>query len=456
MQYKIFWCKVNKYYADKWFDSWFFIWKKGIFVLSCVVTDKAKKKWVKFVIDTIKKLEKDEKVYLSWCWSIDKWNTLETFFELYKELAPYKDKIEILPEEPNLVNSEKWIVNNILSYWENANSKNENDRHPELVSGSLKGQDNSNDSQIIYPEWHISKSEWHKSIYTKKFILIQSWCDSFCSFCLTVQKRWRHYFREKEVIIQDILDYEKQGWKEVVLTGINLWAWWLKSTNDLRGSKLSELIDAILNETKIRRIRISSLWPEFVDLKLLKLFENTRIYPHIHFSLQSWSQKILKSMNRHYDDKYIKDMLKKTRDLKREDKIDISIWADLIVWFPWETEEDFLDTYNLVKDYGITKLHAFTFSPHKYAEDVPAWKFENQIDEKTKKERYDRLVKLWDKVRNDFIKSQTWKTFEVLIESVKNWQFKGWTQNYIDVTNQNFEITSWIVKKNEILVGKLR
>ncbi|MDD3302743.1 MAG: radical SAM protein [Candidatus Gracilibacteria bacterium] len=455
MQYKIFGCKVNKYYADKWFNSGFFSGKKGIFVLSCVVTDKAKKKWVKFVIDTIKKLEKDEKVYLSGCGSIDKGKTLETFFELYKELAPYKDKIEILPEEPDLVNCEKGIVNNILSYGENANSKNENDRHPELVSGSLKGQDNSIDSGSS-PEGHISKSEGHKSIYTKKFILIQSGCDSFCSFCLTVKKRGRHYFREKEVIIKDILDYEKQGGKEVVLTGINLGAWGLKSTNDLSGSKLSELVEAILNETKIQRIRISSLGPEFVDEKLLKLFENKRIYPHIHYSLQSGSDKILKSMNRHYDAKNLKDILQKTRDLKREDNVDISIGADLIVGFPGETEMDFLDTYNLVKDYGITKLHAFTFSPHKYAEDVPAGKFENQIDEKTKKERYDRLITLGDKIRNDFIKSQTGKIFEVLIESVKNGQFKGWTQNYIEVTNQNFEITSGILKKNEIVIGKLR
>lgn len=411
MQYKIFWCKVNKYYADIWLNSGFFEWKKGIFILSCVVTDKAKKKWVKFVIDTIKNLEQDEKVYLSWCGSLDKWKVLESFYDVYKELTPYKDRIEVLAEEPE-------------------NNPGVKDKTPGLPLPN--------------------------SIYTKKFILIQSGCDSFCTFCLTVQKRWRHFFREKEAIIQDILDYEKTWGKEVVLTGINLWAWWLKSTNDLSGSKLSELIESILNETKIRRIRISSLWPEFVDSKLLKLFENKRIYPHFHYSLQSGSSKILKSMNRHYDAEYLKNMLENTRNIKREDNVEISIGADLIVGFPGETEQDFLDTYAMVKDYKITKLHAFTFSPHKYAEDVPAWKFEWQIDEKTKKDRYDRLVELWDKVRADFIKSNIWKTFEVLIESVKSGNFKWWTENYIEVTNDNFEVISGVVKRNEIVVGRLK
>ncbi|MFA5917046.1 MAG: MiaB/RimO family radical SAM methylthiotransferase [Candidatus Gracilibacteria bacterium] len=424
MQYKIFGCKVNKYYTDIWFNSGFFLGKKGIFIASCVVTDKAKRKWVKFVIDSIKKLEPDEKIYLSGCGSLDKGKVLTTFYEVYKELAQYKDRIEVLPEEPELVNSKKSPLINLN-----------------------KGDCSSDSESRVIP---------NTSIYTKKFILIQSGCDSFCTFCLTVQKRGAHFFREKEAILNDIIEYEKAGGKEIVLTGVNLGAWGLKSTNDLSGSRLSELVEAILNETKIRRIRISSLGPEFVDDKLLKLFGNKRIYPHFHFSLQSGSDSILKSMHRHYDSAYIKDMLEKTRNIKREDNVEVSIGADLIIGFPGETEEDFLDTYNLVQDYNITKLHAFTFSPHKYGENVPAGSYKNQIDEKTKKDRFNRISELGEKVRNEFINSQKGKTFEVLIESVKNGQFKGWTENYIEVTNDNFEIIEGIVKRNEIVVGKLK
>lgn len=402
---------MNKYYTDIWLNSDYLGDKQGIFIASCVVTDKAKKKWVKFVLDSLKKLESGEKVYLSWCWAFNKWKKLTDFFELYKELEPYKDKIEVLQEEPET---------------------------PTQLKGTKE------------------ESSLSKSIYTKKFILIQSGCNSFCTFCLTVQKRWAHFFREKDDILKDIIDYEKAWGKEIVLTGVNLWAWGLASTNDLSGSKLSELIEAILNDTKIRRIRISSLWPEFVDLKLLKLFENKRIYPHFHYSLQSWSDTILKSMHRHYDSKYLSVMLEKTRNIKREDNVTISIWADLIIGFPGESEKDFQDTYNLVKDYGITKLHAFTFSSHKYAESVPAWDFPNQVNEKDKKDRFDRISTLAEDIRNKFIESQIGKTFEVLIESVKNGQFKGWTENYIEVTSDNFEVESWVVKRNEIVVGKLK
>lgn len=418
MQYKIFGCKVNKYYTDIWLNSDYLGNKQGIFIASCVVTDKAKKKWVKFVLDTLKKLEPDEKVYISWCGAFSKWKKLNDFFELYKELEPYKDKIEVLQEEP--------------------------ETNPEVT----------NKTSELAPE--SEKSSLPKSIYTKKFILIQSGCDSFCTFCLTVQKRWTHFYREKEEILRDIIDYEKAWGKEIVLTWVNLWAWGLASTNDLSWSKLSELIESILNETKIRRIRISSLGPEFVDDKLLKLFENKRIYPHFHYSLQSWSDTILKSMHRHYDSKYMKDMLEKTMNIKREDNVSVSIGADLIIGFPGETEEDFLDTYNLVKDYGITKLHVFTFSSHKYAESVPAWSFPNQVNERDKKDRFDILSKLWDEVRNKYIESQKGKTFEVLIESVKNGQFKWWTENYIEVTSDNFEVISWVIKRNEIVVGSLK
>jgi MiaB/RimO family radical SAM methylthiotransferase len=292
-------------------------------------------------------------------------------------------------------------------------------------------------------------------IYTKKFVLIQWWCDSFCTFCLTVKKRWRHFYRDVEDIIQEIIDFEVDWWKEVVLTGVNLSAWWLKTTNDIKSSRFAELLETILEKTDIERIRISSLWPEFIDDRCLEVFKQDRIYPHFHFSVQSWSSSVLKTMARHYDWVYIKDLLKKTKNIVRNDGIEVSIWADIIVWFPWETEEDFLDTYNLVRDTPITKLHAFPFSPHEMWESVPAWFFDKQIDEKTKQERVKKLLLLWEEIRADFINSQKWKTLKVLIESVKDWKWKGWTQNYIEANSDNFEIIDWIIKRNEIVVGKL-
>jgi len=410
VEIKVFWCKVNKYYTDKWINSEYLKNKKWYFIATCAVTDKAKLKWIKFVKDIAKelyweKLNYEKKIYITWCSAIKDWNVQENFFEIYSELEEYKDIIEILKEDPN----------------EKENIK------------------------INIP----------KSLYTKKFILIQWWCDSFCSFCLTVIKRWRHFSRTKEEILEEILDFEKNWWKEIVLTWINLWAWWLKNTNEVWKSRLAEILQYILDNSNIKRIRISSLGPEFVDEKCLKFFKNTRIYPHFHYSVQSWSSKILKSMRRHYDWEYIKDILIKTKNLKRDDKVDISLWADIIVWFPWEDENDFIDTFNLVKEVWIQKVHAFPFSWHKIWETVPAWWYPNQIDDKVKKQRMQELTKLTDSIREEFIKSQAWKTLEVLIESVKNWNWKWWTQNYIEANNENFEIIEWDIKRNEVVIGKI-
>ncbi len=445
MQYKIFWCKVNKYYTDKWLNSDYLKDKQGIFIASCVVTDQAKRKWIKFIKDIFKeesekwKVESNFKVYISGCWAFKDWRAQEEFFELYPELEQFRDKIEILWEDPE----EKKLV------WK---------------------------KQINFDKL---KNFTAKQIYTKKFVLIQGGCDSFCSFCLTVKKRWRHYFRAKEDIAEEIQEFVKSWWKEVVLTGINLCAWGLDSTNpelwrpvekiEEVKSKMSELLEYLLENTDIKRLRISSLGPEFVDEKLLKIFENKRIYPHFHFSVQSGSTNVLANMKRHYTWEFLKNILLRLRNIKREDWVNISIGADIIVGFPEETEEDFKETLDLIKECKITKVHAFPFSPHKLWENVPAWFYKQQISDKVKKERMNRILELSDKVRDNFIKENIWKEFEVLIEQVsllsqssslgekeQEVSWKGWTQNYIEASNENIEIISGEVKKNEIVIGKLK
>jgi len=150
------------------------------------VTDKAKRKWIRFVKQESKTLEDWEKIYISGCGAFKDWKAQDDFFQLYPELDALKNQIEVLDEDPeNLEKSgAKQVANEI---------KNIAPRMPQ--------------------------------IYTKKFILIQGWCDSFCTFCLTVQKRWRHFYRDKDDILKEILEFEEIGWKEVVLTGVNLSAW---------------------------------------------------------------------------------------------------------------------------------------------------------------------------------------------------------------------------------------
>lgn len=423
MQFKIFWCKVNKYYTDEWLKSEYLKDKNGIFVASCVVTDKAKRKWIKFVKDEVKKLEWDDKIFISWCWAFKKWEAQDDFFDIYPELKGFEWKIVILWEKPEELKLE-------------IDSKTKKEEKKKVDFSKLK-----NFTQ--------------KQIYTKKFLLIQWWCNSFCTFCLTVQKRWRHYYRDKDDIVSEITEFEFGWWKEVVLTWVNLSAWWLRDTNDVWQSRFAELLEYILEKTTIPRLRISSLWPEFIDDRCLEIFKNKRIYPHFHFSVQSGSSKVLKDMKRHYDWEYMRKLLEKTKNLEREDWVEVSIWADIIVGFPWETKDDFMDTYNLVKDWLITKVHAFPFSAHKFWESVPAWKFENQVSDLEKKDRMWDLEFIADSVRDDFIERNIWKKFEVLIEVVKeeNWKirWKGWTENYIEADDRTFEILEWEIKKNSIV-----
>ena len=438
MEYKIFGCKVNKYYTDKWLNSEKLRWEQWIFVASCVVTDNAKRKWIKFVKDSFVHLSHEKKMFISWCGAFKDGRAQEDFFILYPELWAYKKRIVILWEDPQEVDTK--ITSTTLT----------------------KKQKQISKSKIQ----HISsKLSW---LYTKKFILIQWWCDSFCTFCLTVIKRWRHFSRSKEDILREVLDFEKSGWKEVVLTWINLSAWGLDSTNpppsplpckeggfSQTPSKLADLLESLLKNSSIPRIRISSMWPEFIDDACFEIFKNSRIYPHFHYSVQSGSSSVLKNMRRHYDWKYMKNILKKTLNIQRNDGVSISIWADIIVWFPWETDIDFKETLELVQHYWITKLHAFPFSAHEKGESVPAGDFPNQVDGLVKKNRMKKLLSQGEKSREKFIKSQKWKELSVLIETV-NWEaWKWWTQNYIEATQKNFQIISGSIKKNEIVVGRL-
>ncbi|MDD2516298.1 MAG: MiaB/RimO family radical SAM methylthiotransferase, partial [Candidatus Gracilibacteria bacterium] len=378
--------------------------KKGVFVASCVVTDKAKSKWIKFVKDEIKKLKEDEKVYISGCGSIKNGNVDKEFYSNYKELESLKDKIVILGEEP---------------------------------------KDDFGD-----------KVKSIKDLFVKKFLVIQTGCDNFCTFCLTVSARGGHKSRQKEEIIDEINDFLVSGGKEVVLTGINLGAWGASSSNEFKNSKFCELLEEILQKTKIERLKISSLGVEFLDDRLFEILKSSRICPHFHLSIQSGSDKILSKMNRHYDRAKIIRVLDKFKNLKRENSVPISIGADFIIGFPGETEHDFLDTFNLVKDFGISKVHAFTFSPHfNNNSQVPAGKMHNQIDEKIKKERYLRLMKLADEVRFDFKKSNVGKKLKLLVEKVNGDKFSGWSENYIELNETNFLSEEKDFKKGNIVDG---
>lgn len=411
MDYKIFGCKVNKYYLNKWLNYFSKmpplsssskqintkletkgievedINTENILIATCVVTDRAKNKFIK---ETLKQISSWKHIYLTGCAAFDngKKMTEEKFYKTYPELKTFQNKITLLWEEPE-----------------------------------------RNDTRKIWTQ----KFKDTANIYTKKFIVIQNWCDNYCSFCLTIHKRGKSQNIAAEEIIQEINDFVEIGWKEIVITGINLAARWCKDTKKPNENKFAELLQTIIVKTNIERIRISSLWPEFLNDEFFEVIKNTRFLPHFHISIQSFSNNILKSMNRNYDSNLLDNIISKLKNLDRPDKDKISIWGDIIIGFPWETEEDFQDTVKWIQKHQINKVHAFPFSAHDKWETIPAHSFQNQVPQEIKKQREKELKEITDKIREEFIQKNTWKKHQVLIEEKRNEIQKWWTENYIQV-----------------------
>jgi len=399
MKYKIFGCRVNKYYLNKRLDHFSspdFDSNKKFLIATCVVTDRAKNKRLN---QAKTQLIQWNEIYITWCGVFDRWKLIksELFYSIYPELKKFSSQIFLLPENPKPLTIDYWLQT--------------------------------------------------KNIYTKKFIVIQNGCDNYCTFCLTVLKRWKHYSRPAKEIIQEIKEFEKKWWKEIVLTGINLAARWCSNSRKPKETKFPQLLKQILSQTKIPRIRISSLGPEYLNDEFFKVISDPRILPYFHLSIQSFSDNVLKSMKRNYDVKYLDSIIKKFQKLKFS--VPVSIWADLIIGFPWETNEDFLQTLNSIKKYWISKIHAFPFSAHNKWETIPASKFNPQISSTIKIERKNKLKKIADEVREKFISSNKWKKHSILIEDFKDGKWQWRTENYIQV-KLDWNYKKWQIIKTEL------
>lgn len=422
MDYKVFGCKTNKYFAEKWLAHSYLEDKKGYFIASCVVTDKAKNKWLKHALKVIPTLKSDEKLYLSGCGNIRNGVVDPKFYQIYSELEKYQEKIKILPEDPS---------DFVLTTEERKKQMKTKIRSLKKAGGV--------------------------GIFTRKYMVIQTGCDNFCTFCLTVQARGWHRWRQADEIIDEINHFVEWWGKEVVFTGINLGAWGSESSNDFKSSRIVELIETVLEKTQIERLRISSLGVEFLDDKLINLFSHPRINPYIHLSIQSASSSVLKDMNRHYDGTKVREVLQKLRNLKRKDGAILNIGADIIVGFPGESDEDYWESLDIVKTFQISSLHAFPFSPHIDHYNVPAGKFKNQVPNHISQRRVKEIIAAGEQAKENLYKQSIWQKLVVLIEKVRGDTFSGWTQNYIAANKKNFLPDDWQeIKRGKCVSGVLR
>ena len=261
---------------------------------------------------------------------------------------------------------------------------------------------------------------------TRAYVKIQDGCDNFCSYCLIPYVRGRSRSRLPQNILNEIGDLINNGYKEIVLTGIDMSSYGLDFDKKIT---LSDLIEMILVKYEdLYRLRISSLETSLIDekfLSLLKKYDN--FANHLHMPLQSGSEKIVKLMNRKYNLPEFKEKVDKIRAIRP----DISITTDVIVGFPGEEEADFIDTFEACKQLKFSKIHVFPFSP---CEGTIAHKMKNQIDEKTKKDRVHRLLNLSSKLEEEYYQLFYDSNIEFLFEEFdsKISAYKGHSSNYLE------------------------
>ncbi|MDD5626189.1 MAG: tRNA (N(6)-L-threonylcarbamoyladenosine(37)-C(2))-methylthiotransferase MtaB [Patescibacteria group bacterium] len=255
---------------------------------------------------------------------------------------------------------------------------------------------------------------------TRAFIKIQDGCRNYCSYCIVPYLRKEILNKPPQKIIQEIKNRERNGCQEIVLVGTNIGNYRIGKYD------LKDLLREILDKTTIKRIRLTSFWPTLINQEFVKLIQNNpRICPHIHLSIQSASSEVLEKMNRPYSRKDLEKIIKQLKQIK-----DINLTADIIVGFPGESEKDFQETYNFVKSSQFLKIHVFKFSARP---GTKASLVEDEISDKIKKIRSNKLIKLGEKLSEKQRKTFINSTSEALIENKRSEYWQGYTPNYLKV-----------------------
>ena len=292
---------------------------------------------------------------------------------------------------------------------------------------------------------------------TRAYLKIQDGCNQYCTYCIIPYARGPIRSRQLEDIVFETEKLAKAGFKEVILTGIHVASY----GKDLERTNLQEVLKSIGNIDVIERIRLSSLEPNLIDDDFMTtLMGIGKICDHFHLSLQSGSNTILKKMNR----KYTSEEYKEKIDIIRKYMPNAGITTDIIVGFPGETDEDFEDTLEFVKQIHFSKIHVFKYSKR---EGTPAATYADQIDGLVKNKRSEILIDLGNTLTREFNNSFINSAVSVLYEEtsrVDERAFEGYTTNYIRVRGRSKSIdnpignvynTKIIDANEELLLGDI-
>ncbi len=301
-------------------------------------------------------------------------------------------------------------------------------KNNKLLVSSLNEYFNSS-CRILHMEQHksgeplISSGITSFEERTRATLKIEDGCDRFCSYCIIPKARGRIRWKPIDDIKTEVNALANNGYREIVLVGINLSAYGKGSTLDL-----ADAILAVSENEKIERIRLGSLEPDHISDELIeKMAKCNKLCPQFHISLQSGCDEILKKMNRHYTSDEYFALCEKLRSAFK----DCTLTTDIMVGFPQESDVNFETTKEFAKKVGFEKIHIF---PYSRRSGTVADKMDGQIEKRIKSQRVAELSQIAKEIRNEFLNKQIGKTLSVLIESRQSdGMYLGYTANYTPV-----------------------
>jgi len=262
---------------------------------------------------------------------------------------------------------------------------------------------------------------------TRSFLKIQDGCDYPCTYCTIPLARGKGRNGSIEEVITNAREIASQGIREIVITGVNIGTF--KDTSNGTTRNFYDLIRELDQVKDIARYRISSIEPNLLSDEIIEFVaQSEKFVPHFHIPLQSGSNTLLKKMKRRYRRELYAEKVAKIKNLMS----DASIGVDVIIGFPGETDELFLETYNFINELDIAYLHVFTYSERPHTEAV---KMDGVVPKNIRNKRSKMLRGLSAKKQTAFYHSQLGKTKTVLFEKAeKENQMSGFTENYVKVS----------------------
>ena len=296
-------------------------------------------------------------------------------------------------------------------------------------------------NKVSFEDMEINKFETK----ARAFVKIEDGCNNYCNYCIIPYVRGRVRSKNKDLLLKEIETLGNSGHKEIVLTGIHTGQY----GRDTSEYNLAELIHDIRGFDNIFRIRLSSI--EVVELTeevLEELNNNNKFVSHLLIPLQSGSDQTLKDMNRIYDKENFRNKIKEIRDIRK----DISISTDVIVGYPTETEENFIESYNFCKEMNFSKIHVFPYSDR---EGTVASKSLIKVSPEEKKRRARELINLSNELEKKYNESFDGKELDILFEEYKEGYYIGHSSNYVKVKIKGdyrlHEIFNIKIKKEDIV-----